>query len=120
VDPTALKMRQGEKAKIKIMVDRKNYEGPIDVELSHLPANVTAQKAIFVKGEKALEIEVHAGAKARSLTKSDVQAVGTATEASNQMVVSASFTISIGGEDPFDLQAEPTTVKLAQGGCGAA
>jgi hypothetical protein len=96
VEPPALALKQGEKAKLKVTTARKGgYDGPVEVELKDLPAKVTATKATIAKGQTSVELEVTAAADAAVGEKKDVQATGKATAAANQQNNSPSFTISI-------------------------
>jgi hypothetical protein len=94
-EPVPFKLAPGDKAKLKVTATRKTYQGPIDVELRNLPAGVTAPKATIAMGQTAVEIEVTAAAEAVAGDKPDVQAVGTATAAGNQQVVSPNFVVSV-------------------------
>jgi hypothetical protein len=95
VEPIPLKLQKDDKAKVKVTVTRKAYQGPIEVELRNLPANVTAVKATIAAGQNAAEIEVTAAADAAVGDKADVQAVGVALEAGKQQVASGNFTVSV-------------------------
>jgi hypothetical protein len=97
VEPSPLKLVAGEKAKVKVTAVRKGgYQGPIEVELKNLPANVSAPKATIGMGETSTEIEVAVAAEAAVGEKADVQVQGTATAAANQQVSSPKFTVSVG------------------------
>jgi hypothetical protein len=97
VEPTVLTLAPGDKAKAKVIAVRKaGYQGPIEVELRNLPANVTAPKATIAMGQTAVEIEVTAAENAAVAEKADVNARGTATAAANQAVASPNLTIRVG------------------------
>jgi hypothetical protein len=96
VEPSALTLAPGGKAKTKVTVIRKGgYQGPIEVELRNLPANVAAAKAAIAAGQTAAEIEVTAAANAAA-NKVEVQVRGTATGAGKQPQASATLTVRIG------------------------
>jgi hypothetical protein len=95
VEPAVAKLAPGDKTKLKVLFTRKNYVGPITVELRNLPVNVTAAKATIAKEQNAGEIELTAAANAPAADKTDVEAVGTATEAGNRQVVSPKFRVTV-------------------------
>jgi hypothetical protein len=96
VEPVPVKLAPEEKVKIKVTAVRKGgYQGPISVELRNLPANVAAPKADIAPDQTQVEIELTAAANAARGDKADVNALGTATAASNQQNASANFTISV-------------------------
>jgi hypothetical protein len=84
VEPAALEIAPGQKAKVKVIATRKNYEGPIAVELRNLPAHVSSAKATIAMGQTEAEIEVTADDEAAVGEKPDVSALGTATAGGNQ------------------------------------
>jgi hypothetical protein len=95
VDPAAVKLAPGGKAKLKVVASRKGDAGPIAVEVLNLPANVTAPKATIAKDQDAVEVEIVAAAEAQAGDKTDVHISGTATEAGNQKNTSPKFTVSV-------------------------
>jgi Bacterial pre-peptidase C-terminal domain len=96
VEPTALKIPQGGKAKIKITATRKaGYQGPIDLEVRNLPAKTTAPKANIAMGQDSAEVEVTAPPDAMPGEKKDVNVLGTATAAGNQQNATPNFTLTI-------------------------
>jgi hypothetical protein len=121
VEPAPLKLPQGGKSKLKITATRKaGYQGPINVELRNLPANVTAPKAVIEMAQTAVEIEISAAGNAAVGDKADVNVLGTATMAANQQAASPNFTISVQPASPttttFELKAEGAPLKIMQGG----
>lgn len=95
VEPAPIKLAPGGKAKVKVTAVRKTYQGPIEVELRNLPANVTAAKVTIAKDQTAAEIEISAAANAAAGDKADVHAVGTATMAGKLQVNSPNITLSV-------------------------
>jgi hypothetical protein len=121
VEPVPLKLPQGGKSKLKITATRKaGYQGPINVELRNLPANVTAPKAAIEMAQTAVEVEISAAGTAAVADKADVNVLGTATTAANQQNASPNFTVSVQPAAPspatFELKAEGTPLKITQGG----
>jgi hypothetical protein len=96
LEPATLAIKPGEKAKLKVIaVRRGGYNGPIDVELKNLPANVTAAKVLIGQGQSSAELEVTAAANAAAGDKPDVNAVGTATGVGNQQATSPNVTVRV-------------------------
>jgi hypothetical protein len=118
VEPAPLKLPQGGKAKLKITATRKaGYQGPINLELRNLPANVAAPKAAIEMAQTAVEIEISAAANAAVADKADVNVLGTATMAENQQNASPNFTVSVQAPAPaYELKAEGVPFKITQGG----
>lgn len=97
VEPAALKLLPGQKAKLKITATRKaGYQGPIALEVRKLPAGVTASKAAIPMGQTALELEVSAAANAAPTTIGGVDVLGTATAAGNQQAATPPITVTVG------------------------
>jgi hypothetical protein len=95
LEPNPVMIKPGSKVKIKAMTTRKGgYDGPIDIELKNLPANVTAPKTTIAKGQSEAEIEITAAANAAG-DKPDVNALATATGAANQQATSANITLRV-------------------------
>jgi hypothetical protein len=117
VEPMPLKLTPGGKAKLKVTATRKGgYQGPIDLEVRNLPANVTAPKTSIAMDQTAVEIEVAAAAAAVVADKADVNVLGTATAAGNQQNASPNFTVSVAAAPAtFELKAEGVPLKLKQG-----
>lgn len=97
VEPSALKLLPGQKAKLKVTAVRKaGYQGPIALEVRKLPAGVTAGKSAIAMGQAALEIEVTAAANAAPASIGAVDVLGTATAAGNQQAASPPLTVTVG------------------------
>jgi hypothetical protein len=90
-----LKVKQGDKVKLKITAVRKTYQGPINVELRNLPAKTDAQKGMIAQGQTAVELEVTVAADAPPGDKADVQAAGVAVMLGNLTLTSPAFTVSV-------------------------
>jgi hypothetical protein len=96
VEAPTLMLKQGDKLKVKVSVTRKGgYDGPVEVELTKLPAKVTSSKVTLAKGQNSAELEVTAAPDAAVGEKKDVQALGKAPAAGNQQNSSPNITISI-------------------------
>jgi hypothetical protein len=96
VEPAAVTLPPGGKAKIKVTaVRRAGYQGPVAVELRNLPANVSAAKGTIAAGQSSLEIELAAAANAAPVSKTDVHVQGTAPQAANQQNASPNFVVSV-------------------------
>lgn len=96
VSPGHVKLAPGATAKIQVAVVRKDsYQGPISVELRHLPTHVTASKLVIPSGQNSGEIDLHAAANAAAVDKGDVEALGTALAANNQEHASPQFMVSV-------------------------
>jgi FKBP-type peptidyl-prolyl cis-trans isomerase len=93
VEPATVMLTQGGKAKVRVTATRKNYDGPIVVELANLPALVNSEKKAIAAGENVVVLELTAGMKAAVGDTKDVAALGSSSE--NKIVVSALFTITI-------------------------
>lgn len=67
--PETVTVVAGETEKMKIAVDRKNFDGPVDVLIADLPAGVTLKDAKFqlAKGENDIEVVLMADGKANAL-----------------------------------------------------
>ena len=96
VEPAPLKIDAGEKAKIKVVAERKaGYEGPITLEFRGLPTGVTAAKVNIDQGKNDAEVELTAAANSQAGDKVDVNVLGTATGAGNQQNATANFTVTV-------------------------
>lgn len=100
-DPSPFRIKPGEKKKLKATAIRKGgYDGPIDVEVKNLPANVTAPKVTIPKDKTEAEIEVSAANNAAAGEKNDVNLVATATGAANQQATSPNLVVRIEKTEP--------------------
>jgi hypothetical protein len=90
-----LKLKQGDKVKLKVTAVRKGYKGPITVELKNLPANVTAPKATIAQDQASVEIEVSAADAAAVGDNADVSISGVGSAPADKPVASPNFTVSI-------------------------
>ena len=119
VQQKVVKLAQGGKAKIVVTAERKDYEGPIILELTNLPAKVsTVSKAMIAASAREVEIEITAANDADIGEKTDVLAM-----ASNPLVASSPFTIKVEKAAPVavtpnnepKLRVNPELVKVTQG-----
>jgi hypothetical protein len=64
VEPAAVTLKPGGKAKVKVTVERKHFAGPVAVAVEGLPAKVTAAAATVPAEQSAAEVELTAAADA--------------------------------------------------------
>lgn len=97
VEPAAISLNPGGKAKLKVTAQRKGgYKGPIALDVRNLPAGVTAAKAPVIAAEmNDAEIELVADAKVAPASAANVSVGGTATALNNLQNVSPGFTINV-------------------------
>jgi len=96
VEPLALTLKPGEKAKLTVTAERKGgYMGPITLEVRKLPANVTAAKATIAMGQTMTEVEITAAATAAPAEVKDVDILGTATAAGGQQQSSPALVVRV-------------------------
>jgi pectate lyase len=72
-----VRLRQGSKARLRVSAERKNYTGPITVELRNLPGQVTASRGTIAPGSNVVDIDITAAGNARPGNKGGVYAHGT-------------------------------------------
>jgi hypothetical protein len=103
-----LSIRPGEKQKLKATATRRGgYDGPIEIEVKNLPANVSAPKVTLPKDKTEAEIELTATPAAAAGDKADVNLSATATGAAGQQGTSPNFTIRVEKADSGKAKAEP-------------
>ena len=90
-----LQVVPGGTAKVKVLAVRKNYAGPITVDLRNLPADVESSKATIPAGETEAEITLTAKAKAEPGVKTDVCAVGLAVMSENTPYASPQVSVRV-------------------------
>ncbi len=96
VEPSVVSLKPGAKTKLKIVAQRKGgYKGPIALDFTKLPANVTAAKAVIAANQSAIEVDVAAGPNAMPLTHNDAAVAGTATALNNLQNTSPAFTVRV-------------------------
>ena len=105
LEPAALRLPQGGKARLRVTVERKDYQGPITLDLRNLPARTEATRAVIDRGKNTVEVEVNAAADAAVADKNDVTVLATAPEADNRRVESSRFTLSVQAGTAFELKA---------------
>jgi hypothetical protein len=114
VRPEFLTLPQGDKALLKIMATRRNYQGPIALEFRNLPAEVTGPKVTLPAGQNEMDLEVAAAQDATPSSKTDVHVLGTATMGGNQQVASAPFRVDV-KTGLYELKVEPAILKVSHG-----
>jgi hypothetical protein len=120
VDTPVLKLKPGDRGKVKVSVLRQGYQGPIAVELRRLPVQVKASKEAIPAGQNSGEIDLIVDARADSVERTNVQAVGTSTTGPNLQATSQNFTVIVQASPPvkasIEVRVDPKQVKLAPGG----
>ena len=96
VEPATIKLTPGASVKVKVVAIRKDYTGPIAVDLRNLPAEVESSKGMIAAGASDVEITLTARPKAEPGLKADVCAVGIATAAENMPFASPQLTVQVG------------------------
>ncbi len=96
VEPAAVSLKPGDKAKVKVTAIRKGgYKGPIALDVRSLPANVTGGKVIIAADKNDAEIEIAADAKAAPAPAVAVTVGGVATALNNLQNVSPAVTLTV-------------------------
>jgi hypothetical protein len=113
VEPAGLELPQGGKGKLTVTVSRRAYQGPIDLEMQNLPADVTAPRITLDATKATAEIELTASPTSSASTRTDAAVVLNA-RAVGKKETSRPLRISVKGP-PFDLSASLGLVKLSQG-----
>src|SRR5262249_52720019 len=101
------------KSKVKVSVQRRDYKGPVALQLQGLPAQVGAAQITLADNENSGEFDIDFPNNAPA-SKNKVIVVGTATAAVNRQASSPGFLMNIAGP-PFDLRLEPNPLTIAQG-----
>lgn len=91
-EPDRVKVEQGGKAKLKIRVERRGFQGPILLELRDLPAQVTASLARLASGMNETELELSAGV---TTAIGEKKIIVRGTDSDNRTVDSAPFGLSV-------------------------
>jgi hypothetical protein len=114
VTPNPVTITQGEKTTLTVTAVRKGgYEGPIEVELRNLPAQISAAKPKIAQGETSAQIELTATATAPLVARGDVDALGTVGQ---QQFASPPFAVKVQAPTPaLQLKADPTSIVLKPG-----
>ncbi len=114
VEPASITLYPGGKDRLKVTAQRHGYQGPIDLEVRHLPAAVEVPKGKIAAGQSSVELEFTASSRLAPESKTDVNVLGSADR---DRVSSSNFTVNL-RELPFTLQVEPEQVEVPQGGSG--
>lgn len=119
VAPAAVRIAQGEKARVRVVAQRKGYDGPIAVELANLPAFVEAPKGMIPRGQNSVDIELTVGDRA-TVALVNLAVFGNAIDVENQLIASSPFTLTIvAGKAPptpaFDIHVETVPLRLYRG-----
>src|SRR5262249_30656891 len=109
-EPAALKVVQGDKARLKVTAARKAYQGPIELEVRNLPANVAAGKVTIPAGQTVVEVELAVAANAPPGDRPNLQVVGTA--AGYKPVLAPAVAVTVHAPFTFKL---PATLEIAPG-----
>ncbi len=111
VQPGRVELLEGTKTTLKINAERRTYKGPIAVELRNLPEGVTAGKVEIPDGEKSVEVELTASAKAPASLTANAHVLGASS--ANKQIPSANFTLAV-VRKLFELKVQPI-VKITFG-----
>jgi hypothetical protein len=96
VEPAAVSLTPGEKAKVKVSAVRKGgYKGPIALDFRNLPANVAAGKVVIPADKNDIDVDISADAKAAPAAGIMVTVAGTATALNNMQVLAPAFTLHV-------------------------
>jgi hypothetical protein len=114
LDPLLVKVLQGGKATVKVLVKRNNYTGPITVEMKGLPQKVDAQKVLIPANTNLMDIELSAATVAAKGDTPGVYAVGMTTDPNAKPIMSGSITVQV--TTLFELAVDMPRVKINQGG----
>ena len=90
VQPARVELGEGDRAVLTVSAERRNYAGPITVEVRNLPEGVTASKAEIARDEQNAEVRLTATSRAAAGEKADVQVVGRSS--TNKQFVSNNIT----------------------------
>lgn len=113
ISPARIGLVQGSSATCKLDIQRRSYDGPVQVELRNLPPEVVAKSITIPKGQNSASIELTASDKAPLGGRDGIQIVGLAVDRNR-------LTIPLGGlsslvEEPFSLIAQPGSIQLKEG-----
>jgi hypothetical protein len=118
VERPPVQLAQGGKTRLRVIADRRGYDGPIAVELRSLPAGVTAAKGKIGSGQSNVELDVTADSTAGVGDTKDATAMGTPGEGDGKGVSSDPFTITVtraaATSPALTLQAQPVILRMAQ------
>jgi hypothetical protein len=96
VEPAAVNLKPGDKAKVRVMAARKGgYKGPIALDFRGLPAGVTAEKASIPADKNDIEVTLSADAKAAPAQAPGVTVGGAASALNNLPNVSPAFAVNV-------------------------
>jgi hypothetical protein len=87
VEPAAVTLKPGGKAKVKVTVERKHFAGPVAVTIESLPAKVTATAVTIAAEQSAGEVELTAAADAEPAKAEATVAGKAAASASSKISV---------------------------------
>jgi hypothetical protein len=90
VEPEALSLLPGSKAKIKVTVERKHLAGPVALSISGLPAKVTAPESTLAAEQNVAELELNAAPDAEA-----AKTQATVTAKSGTTMATKSFAIEV-------------------------
>lgn len=115
-EPNPLAIGQGEKVGLKVSATRKGgYDGPIELELRNLPAQVTAGKSRIEQGQTSAVVDLVATPSAPLGARGDVDVLGT-TALAAQQASSPPFVVKVQAPMPsLALKIEPAGVTLKPG-----
>lgn len=109
----AAKISFGGKTSIKVTALRKDYDGPIALELKNLPGDCKADKVVLPPGKNEIELELSARDDAKPATH-ETHVLGTATGAGNQQRTSGNLALQV-VPGFFDLKLDAPLIALHHG-----
>jgi hypothetical protein len=116
LDPTPLRLPRGGKSSLRITVMRKDYQGPIAVDLRNLPPGITVTPGLIARGASAVDLGLSAAPDAALGDRTDVVILGTALDAANKVTESPRFTLSVVPGQGIDLAVAAAPYRLKAGG----
>lgn len=116
VEPDRLEVPQGGMAALKVIVNRKDYPGAINIEVGPLPANVRATPTVIPPGKNEAHVPVAAAGNAvEGVTKKSITARGIPISQDVVKMTSAPFALNVLGP-PFTLTADAEIKIPYEGG----
>lgn len=115
VEPDRLDVPQGSAAALKVIVKRKDYPGPINIEVGPLPANVRAAPATIPPGKNETHIAIMAAGNASEGVVKNVKAHGVPLSKDVIKLASGPFSLNVLGP-PFTLAADADIKVPYEGG----
>jgi len=113
IEPALVPLVQGSTSHCKLDIVRKGYDGPVEVDLRNLPAEVAVKPVMIPKGQTSAMLEFTAGDKAALGDRGGIAVVGIAVERNKLAVPLAGLGTRI--QEPFSLLLQPASIQLKEG-----